>query len=412
MTRLMPLLRHNYMRWLWIGMGVIALLSEVINQKVNNNFFVFTHVFFHLTHQQPLYIPYPDEYADVNLYGPVFAFIIAPFAMLPIPIGVACWIMASIGFLYFAIKQLPISHEAQQFIMLFSAMELLMNAQWLQFNAFIAGCLILSFVHFKQDRVALATLWIVLGSFTKIYGIMGLAFLFFTRKPIQALLYLLIWSVIAWILPMLISSPAYILETYHQWFQALVAKNAKNMVASLNNYYQDISAMGLIKRIGHLPAMIDKWIILFGCMLMFITYLPTIKLRYHSTFQWLWASNILLFTVLFSTASESPTYIIAVLGVAIWYVTYAEQKHPKLADQLLIFTFLLTSIASTDLVTPWVRVHIVRQYALKALPCLLVWFVIMYDLLAVFVRWLRKKQSILEKSLSLSPSDGVETYVV
>jgi len=399
-----PLLIRNYMLWLWLGMGGIALLSEAVSHKVNNNYFVFTHVYFHLIHQQPLYIPYPHEYADVNLYGPLFSLIIAPFAIMPIPVGVVLWVIANILFLYAAVKQLPLSHEHQQFVMLFSAMELLMNAQWLQFNAFIAACLLLSFVHFRHDKQHLAALWIILGSFTKLYGITGLAFLLFSRKPMKAILWLMIWGAIAFVLPMLLSSPEYILSSYQQWFHALITKNAKNMVASLNNYYQDISVMGLIKRIGNIHAAIDGWVILTGCLLMLISYLPVIRFRFHSSFQWLWLSNILLFTVLFSTGSESPTYIIAVLGVAIWYVTYGAEKHRKLAEGLLIFTFFITSIASTDLVTPWVRIYITRHFALKALPCLLVWIMIIFDLMTGFVKSMWIKPTVPEKNLSIFSS--------
>lgn len=381
MKWLNPVLSRRYMLALWIGMGAIALLSEWWSHHINNNYFVFTHVYFHLIHKQPLYIPYPHEYADINLYGPLFGLLIAPFALLPDVAGVVCWVIINILFLFIIIQQLPVNERSKQFVILFSALELLMNAQWLQLNAFIAACLVGSFVYFKKDKVVLASLLIVMGSFTKLYGITGLAFIGFTKKPFKAVLWLIIWSLIAFCLPMLISSPAYIMHSYQEWFQALVMKNSKNVHDAMNNFYQDISAMGLIKRISGLSQDIDIWVIVSGLIIMAISFVGVLKRRFKPDIQLLWLSAIMLFTVLFSTGAESPTYIIAVVGVAIWFVSYAQEKYPRLSVVLMALVLLLTSIASTDLVTPWVRIHIVRRYALKALPCLIVWGVIVFDLM-------------------------------
>lgn len=381
MKWLRPILVEKYMLGLWIGMGIIALLSEWISHRINNNYFVFTHVYYHLLHRQPLYIPYPHEYADVNLYGPLFGVLIAPFALLPDAIGVICWVMANIMLLYWMIQQLPVNREARQFIVLFSAMEVLMNAQWVQTNAFIAACLIGSFVYFKKNKPALASLWVVLGTFTKLYGITGVAFLPFTNKPVKALLWLLIWSTVAFVLPMLFSSPSFVLHCYPEWFQALMIKNNKNINGAMNNFYQDISAMGLIKRITGLSDDTDIWIIGAGLLVMVISLLAVFKYRFQESVQYLWLSAIMLFTVLFSTGAESPTYVIAVAGVGVWFVAYAYDRYPKLSVWMLAFVLLLTSIASTDLLTPWMRIHIVRRYALKALPCLVVWLLVVKDLI-------------------------------
>ncbi|HEX8357495.1 MAG TPA: hypothetical protein VF610_08795, partial [Segetibacter sp.] len=74
-------------------MALIAVLAELLHHKINN-FLIFRQVFWHVIDQKNLYLPYPAEYEDHNFYGPVFSFIIAPFAVLPVWLGVICWVLA------------------------------------------------------------------------------------------------------------------------------------------------------------------------------------------------------------------------------------------------------------------------------------------------------------------------------
>lgn len=75
--------------WLWL---LLALGSALIKFHKCNNFLIFKYVFWHTWNQTSLYAPYA-EYFDTNHYGPFFSLIIAPFAVVPLPVGayfVAC----------------------------------------------------------------------------------------------------------------------------------------------------------------------------------------------------------------------------------------------------------------------------------------------------------------------------------
>jgi hypothetical protein len=91
-------------------------------------------------------------------------------------------------------------------------------------------------------------------------------------------------------------------------------------------------------------------------------------------------ASVLIFTVIFSSGSESPTYIIAFVGVAIWFVI---QPKPisNFYVALLIFAFLLTSLSPSDLIPTYLKDNYIRPYALKALPCVLIWLAIVYEML-------------------------------
>ena len=107
-------------------------------------------------------------------------------------------------------------------------------------------------------------------------------------------------------------------------------------------------------------------------------YLRISQYKYEAFRKTLLAS-VLMFVVLFSTGSESSTYIIAFIGVAIWY-TAVPWKRSTLDIVLMVFAFILTSMSPSDLFPKYIRVHYVYPYALKALPCMLIWLKLTFEM--------------------------------
>ena len=175
----------------------------------------------------------------------------------------------------------------------------------------------------------------MLATFVKLYGIVGFAFFFFSKNKLKFILWAFIWTVLFFVAPMLISTPAFIIQSYVDWFNELVYKAAKNVRLDINNDYQDIR---------------------------FRMYLLCL---------------VLIMTVIYTTSAESPTYIIAFPAVCIWFVM---QPNTKWVNIVFIFALLLTSFSYSDLFTPYVRDHIIRPYSLKALPCFIVWIIIIVQM--------------------------------
>lgn len=46
----------------------------------------------------------------------------------------------------------------------------------------------------------------------------------------------------------------------------------------------------------------------------------------------------------------------------------------------MVFAFILTSMSPSDLFPAFIRKNYVQPYALKALPCVLVWFKLVYEM--------------------------------
>ena len=360
---------------LWL---LIALLSVLVKLDINdiNNYKIFKNVYFHTIDKLPLYKEYPLEYFDHNHYGPIFSIVIAPFAMLPDYVGIPLWSLFNAVILAWAITLLPLKATQINAILWICLHELLTTLLGLQFNPLMTAIIILSFVYIEKAKDFWSAFFIVLGVFVKLYGIVGLAFFFFSKNKIKFILSLIFWSIVMFCLPMLLSSPEYIIQTYKEWFERLVEKNNEN--AGLNSY-QDISLMGIVRRffqdssISNLPFLIGG-VFLFG-----LQYLR-IKEYKEVSYRLMLLASVLIFTVIFSSGSESPTYIIAFVGVAIWFVI---QPKPisKFYISLLIFALILTSLSPSDLIPKYLKDNFIRPYALKALPCVLIWFAIVYEML-------------------------------
>ena len=233
----------------------------------------------------------------------------------------------------------------------------------------------LSFSYLVKQKEIQSAFFIAIGTLIKLYGIVGLAFFFFTKDKFKFIVGGLIAFSILFVLPMILSSPAFVIQSYADWYSSLVHKNASN--ASLTSF-QDISMMGMARRISGNVEISNTPFLLGGLVLFGLPYLRINQYK-HLAFRLMLLASTLIFTVIFSSGSESPTYIIAFAGVAIWFTIQQNPKH-KWVIALFIFAFVLTSLSPTDIFPRSVK-EFIRLYSLKALPCIIIWLTIIYQML-------------------------------
>ena len=355
---------------LWLLLPVIATLLKL---SKHNNFLIFRYVYWHTIEQLPLYVAY-DEYWDTNHYGPFFSLVIAPFAMLPVRWGLFFWLIVLSLSLYYAIRKLPFPDRKRIFLYWFCAHELLTALFMSQFNIAIAAIIVATFYCIEKEKDIWAACFIMLGTFVKLYGIVGLAFFFFSKHKVKFLLALLGWALVMFVAPMAISSSDYIISQYVGWWDSLSAKNAENIFSG----GQNISLLGMVRKISGCASYSDLWLILGGLIIFGLPYLRIAQYKYKA-FRYALLASVLLFVVLFSTGSESSTYIIAFVGVGIWYWS-VPRKRSKWDIALMVFAFILTSFSPSDLFPAYLRKEFVQPYALKALPCAIIWFKLSYEM--------------------------------
>jgi len=362
---------------IWFALAVFAVLAEVSRNSINN-YLIFKYVFWHVVDQQPLFTAYP-EYADTNHYGPLFSIIIAPFAVLPDWLGCTLWALANAAILYYAIMRLKVGRQQQLIILAISAIEMMTAIHSVQFNPATAAWLILTYVLVEEEEDFWATLFIAAGFLIKLYGIAGLLFFVFSRHKVKFIVSFIFWMVVLFCLPMLFSSPGYIINAYKEWMVSLIEKNDKNTSGAVVATFQDISVMGMARRITG-NASISGLLFLVPAALLILFPLLRFKQYAAEHFRLSYLAIVLITVIIFSSSAESATYIVALPGVCIWYILHRRQ-YRSASLIMLAFLFLFTILSPTDLVPRFFRENVVRAYSLKALPCFIVWIWLVADVM-------------------------------
>lgn len=367
-----------------LGLYLIAAVVSATKQYLHgtyNNYKIFKHVFWHSIDHLNLYTENPLLYLDSNHYGPFFALLIAPFALLPDAFGTVLWNVCNALVLYWGIYNLPIKQKQQSWVAIICLHEALTALLSFQFNVALTGLILLAFSFIYKQQEVKAAAMIIIGFLVKLYGIVGLAFFFFAKNKTKFVIAGLILLPVLTFLPAVLSDLNFVWSSHIDWKESLIYKNSLN--ASLVSM-QDISVMGMVRRISGDASIPNTPFLLGGLALFALPYLRVSQ--YKSTdFQLMMLSSVLIFTVIFSSGSESPTYIIAMLGVAIWFIIQPDPKKWWVIA-LFVFAMLLTSFSPSDLFPRHIRRTYIMPYSLKALPCVLVWLTIVYQMLTVDFR--------------------------
>ena len=358
---------------LWLGLALATVIQNVVIRGRFNNYLIFEGVFNHTLKQLPLFVAYPEEYADMNHYGVFFSTIIAPFALLPSAVGCTLWILANVAFLFWAIRQLPLSKGVIIGILLIAAHDMYTAAAMQQFNISVIALLVAAFVFIEKGKSHWATLFIVIGTLTKLYGIVGLAFFFFAKDKGRFIWSGLLWLALLFCLPMLYSSPEYVISQYHDWYISLSEKNGENMDTTHYNL-QNLSFLGFLQR----TRLFNNNLIVIAIALVLFA-LPYLRIgQYkHLRFRLMFLASVSMFLCLFSTGTENSTYIIAYVGIGIWFMA-SPNENKALKITLLILAFL-ASLSPTDLFKPLKEPYIIR-YSLRAVPVALIWLTLIWEM--------------------------------
>jgi hypothetical protein len=360
-----------------IGVYILATVLSSAKQYFTNslnNYLIFKYTFWHTLQLKNLYLEYPAQYFDSNHYGPFFAVVIAPFAILPNWLGLFLWNSFNTGLFLYAIFKMPLTEKVKIIIAWLSFHEFLTAILSSQFNVAITGLILLTFIYLEKQKVFAAAITMLVGFFVKLYGIVGLAFFFFiqNKNKLKFVYYSILIGLVFVCLPSLFSNFTFAFNSYSDWYNSLIYKSSLNETSLM----ADISLFGFFRRATgiHIP-------VLYGTMFAAIVLAIILtKKSLHSIFNYrlLILCYLLLCIVLFNTNVESPTYVIAFTGVAIWF-TMVKKNYYTIA--LFVFAFILTSLSPSDLFPRFLNEQYVRPYALKALPCIFIWMDVAFRLL-------------------------------
>lgn len=357
----------------WLIMALIPWLSRWLRDAFDLDYSIFYHSFWHAWQQMPLYIIYPED-GNYFLYGPLFTVLMAPLAVLPYQMGRLLWMLIITVVPFWSIRKTCFTRYQQVFILWFVAAEAYLCTLDSESNSLILAILIFSFYLIDKEEDRWAALLIALGTTTKLFGIVGLAFLPFSRHKLKLIGWTAAWTAILLVLPMLVFGVDYIAQQYLAWYDVLVHKNELNQFAA----GQNVSLLGIVRKVSQCATYSDLWLMIPGMVLFALPYLRFNQYQ-HMAFRQTILASVLMFIILFATSSENYGYIIAMTGVAIWY-TAAPWKRSKWDVALMVLAFIFTSMSSSDLFYKPLWREVIKPYSLKALPVTIIWLKLTYEL--------------------------------
>lgn len=360
---------------LYLIAGVVAPMLKFKDEKWNN-----IKIFFHSTHhlfaEKDLYAAYPQEYGDYYLYGPIFSVFAIPFAYLPSWLGVALFVTVTTLVFLWGVYSLNFTDREKAIFCLICFFDFLTNQQNFQTNSLIAGCILLSLGLIQRSRIAASTFCIAFGLFVKIYGGVALVLFLFTRHKVKFILYGLGWCVFLFFLPAVFSSLEFAISSYPSWFDRLAAKNASVLNTGVDQFgFQSLFDFSRRALQVELP---QRAVLAGAAVLTLITLSRWKTWNLNSGMAELTIASAMVGIVIFSTGSESPTFIILQSGVALWFL-YKRKTNRKAAWIGLAVMLIFSSLSPTDLFYGKIG-ETYSKLGMRALPCTLFWITILVEM--------------------------------
>lgn len=327
------------------------------------NFLLFRCTFERLVAGQDLYLDTPA--CGGFLYTPTFALLFAPFALVPVALGLLVWNAVNAGAVYVAVTRLVPWSQAR-WVLLFVYLDVVRSLQNSQSNALVAGLLVLAFVAYERNRPATAGAAIGIGTVIKIFPAAGALFALLHPRRWRGVLALGVVGLGLAALPLLVTSPARLVQQYHGWLARTAATDmlrGQSLLGILATWFGYGGSNWPVQLVGTLAL------------------LAPLAIRWRSItdagFRLLFLSSVLVFVVVFNHQAESPSYVIATTGVGVWVAT---RPPAWWRYGLALLALLLVSLATTSLISAEVRHAVVRAYSLQAVPCVLCWLAIQGEL--------------------------------
>ncbi len=372
--------------WIWFGFITLALVLPRIFQRDFNNYLIFKSSFWHLLQGQNLYLEFLDEHKDFFKYGPSFALMMVPFALLPNFGGAFLWTILGYFLLVFSLSLMaPLisranrprpKFAAEKMLFLICLPEFIGNMQNFQTNSMLLSFFIFTFYFLHNEKPIWAAFFLSLSVHIKLFGILLLLFGFLFPRPLRFWCWCLFWILLMASAPLAFISLSDLSQQYFWWLELLKWDNGNSL---------GISLMGVTHALTGWQIPNQTYQMLGGIMLSipFLFFKKICNSFKPEKLRSLLFSSVLIWMILFNHKSESPTFIIGIFGLAVWYLV---EENKKLKNWGLALGLFFISFLYSDLISEGFKKSVVHAYELKAWPLIGLWFYLQFLLLRALVR--------------------------
>jgi hypothetical protein len=351
----------------WIGVFcVAAAVSTVICvARVCNNFLIFRAAVDHLVAGADLYRHYPREHDDLFKYSPTFALAFAPFRALPYAPALLAWNLLNVILIYAGLRLiLPAAGERLAAVQL-TALGLVTTLDGTQSNGLVAAAILLSFAAFERDRLRLAATAIGSGILIKLFPAAALALAAPRRDRVRFAGWFAVIFAALLSAPLIVTPAMTLLAQYQSWY-GMGSADALDRGAS-------------VMRLLHVAFGYDgaNWPVQLAGTLLLV--LPLARGQWHDArHRKLFLASLLIYSVIFNHKAEQPSFIIAMVGVAIWYAV----KPRRLSRDVLAGSAIVAMVpVFLAVAIPWLPGGIMPGLLATSAACTFIWMGIQAELL-------------------------------
>ena len=281
------------------------------------------------------------------------------------------WLLLGAGLLYWSLQKTPLTQTQKSILFFIVLIDLINSLQNLQTNALNTALMLFIFICLHTNKPIWAAICIAVCLSIKIYpAAAGLLFLFYPNK-IKFLIWSVVFTALLFLLPLAVLPKEYFFSSLENWVRT-VAEDANDKFISNSPSLIGANYTWLSRPFNHL------YIQLTGLVLVLMPLIKLIKKQNDTNFVLLYLSFIMLFVVIFNHATESPTYVIAITGAAIWYVVSPKSTFNNV---LLVLLFIACILLPTDIYPLWLKKEYFMPLKIRVVPCLLIWIKLFYELL-------------------------------
>lgn len=347
-------------------MSIVIVTGQRLQPGRHGVFLIFRTAFFDLMAHRNLYATHTAEHLDYFRYSPTFALLFAPIAILPWPAGLLLWTGLNAVALYLVIGRL-LPRKPAQIVRFLVLGDLVRSLQSSQSNALVTALMIAAFIAFEEEKAVRGGWAVAAGAGIKIFPVGAGLFALIRPSRRRALLAITGAMALLIALPVAILGPRLLLQEYRWWFANEAAEIFKPMYSLMD--------------------LIDAWseyywprwpTQLAGLALLLLPVVIRRDAWGEAAWRLRLLCSVLVFCVLFNHGAESPSYVIAMAGIAIWWVaTPRSTAH----NVLLLLTILLSTIGRSSVVPPAIRLVWLDPGRTMVLPFLAAWILMQVELL-------------------------------
>jgi hypothetical protein len=358
--------------------GLLLLICIIVSIQALGldqiaNFFIFKTASLRFLHQENAYdyIQYKIIY-DKFFYAPQFALLFFPFTILPTGISIFLWLVLGALLFYVALQKLPLTDLQKTIVFFIALIDLVNSLQNLQTNALNTALMLFIFICLRASKPLWAALCVAVCLSIKIYpAAAGLLFLFYPGK-LKFIAWCTLFTVLFFLSPLLVVPKEYYFSALHNWVDT-VTEDAQDKFIYNSPSLIGINYTWFTRPLNHF------YIQLGGLLLVLVPLIKLMKKQADTHFILLYLAFLMMFVVIFNHAAESPTYIIAITGAAIWY---AISPKSVINNSLLIMLFIACILLPTDIYPQWLKQEYFMPLKIRVVPCLLIWMKLFYELLS------------------------------